>query len=189
MNMVDSLIQRNAEFAKNGHHPDLKIIPSRRTMIIGCVDPRVDPMDIFRLEPGEAAIIRNVGGRVNPSLLETMAILRTVSKVGGEEVGEGWNLVILQHTKCGINAAYHHAPGMVAKYMGVAEDKLDTLAVTDPYKAVAIDVAALKANPNLPGGFVVSGLVYDVDTGLVETVVAPTLLREEQGRASVGGGS
>jgi carbonic anhydrase len=37
----------------------------------------------------------------------------------------------------------------------------------------------LKANPNLPGDIVVSGLVYDVATGLVETVVAPASLRAE----------
>jgi carbonic anhydrase len=28
-------------------------------------------------------VIRNVGGRVNPALFETMAILGTVSRVGG----------------------------------------------------------------------------------------------------------
>ncbi len=50
--------------------------------------------------------------------------------------------------------------------------------IDDPYKAVAIDVAALKANPNLPGEFTVSGLVYDVETGRIETVVPPSLLRE-----------
>jgi carbonic anhydrase len=49
--------------------------------------------------------------------------------------------------------------------------------VTDPYEAVAVDVAALKANPNLPGGFMVSGLVYDVAKGTIDTVVPPALLR------------
>jgi carbonic anhydrase len=179
MDVIETFIQRNAEFAERSFTPDLKIIPSLRTMIIGCVDPRVDPMDILKLEPGEAAIIRNVGGRVMPSLLQTLAILGTVTKASGVEIGSGWNLIVLHHTQCGIIGAYHHAPAMLAKYMGVAEDGLDALAITDPYKAVAVDVAALKANPNLPGGFMVSGLVYDVDTGLVKTVVAAALLREE----------
>jgi hypothetical protein len=39
------------------------------------------------------------------------------------------------------------------------------LAIADPYKAVAVDVAALKANPQLPGGSLVTGLVYDVTIG------------------------
>ncbi|MNQ92847.1 Beta-carbonic anhydrase 1 [compost metagenome] len=179
MDFLQTLAQRNAAFADSGFSADLKIIPSRKTMIIGCVDPRVDPMDVLQLQPGEAAVIRNVGGRVNPALLETMAILRTVSRVGGSEVGEGWNLILLHHTDCGITGCLHHAPELLAKHMGVAPQELAALEIDDPYKAVAVDVAALKANPNLPGGFTVTGLVYDVATGRIDTVVPAGPLRTE----------
>ncbi|WP_394792140.1 carbonic anhydrase [Rhodoferax sp.] len=177
MEFIETLIQRNAEFALNGFNAGLKILPSQRTMILGCVDPRVDPMDVLGLQPGEAAIIRNVGGRVDPAFFETMDILRTVSKAGGEEVGRGWSLVLLQHTKCGIKGCYHHAPALLAQQMRVEEPDLAQLEINDPYKAVAIDVAALRDHPSIPGDFTVSGLVYDVDTGLVDTVVAPARLR------------
>jgi carbonic anhydrase len=177
MDFLETLASRNAEFAQSGFSADLKMMPSRKTMIIGCVDPRVDPMDVLKLAPGETAVIRNVGGRVNPALLETMALLGAVSRAAGQPVGDGWNLVLLHHTDCGINGCYHHAPKLLSKYMGVADDKLDDLAITDPYKAVAIDVEALRANPNLPGGFTVTGLVYDVKTGRIETVVPPVALR------------
>ncbi|WP_419710248.1 carbonic anhydrase [Pseudomonas sp. NFX224] len=179
MDFLQTLAQRNAAFADSDFSADLKIIPSRKTMIIGCVDPRVDPMDVLQLQPGEAAVIRNVGGRVNPALLETMAILRTVSRVGGSEVGEGWNLILLHHTDCGITGCLHHAPELLAKHMGVTPQELAALEIDDPYKAVAVDVAALKANPNLPGGFTVSGLVYDVATGRIDTVVPAGPLRSE----------
>jgi carbonic anhydrase len=46
---------------------------------------------------------------------------------------------------------------------------------------VALDVAALRANSNLPDNLVVSGLVYDVKTGLVEVVIPPAPLRETAG--------
>ena len=36
-----------------------------------------------------------------------------------------------------------------------------------------------KGNPLLPGGFLVTGLVYDVTTGRIEIVVPPALLRPE----------
>ncbi len=145
MDYLDSLTRRNAEFADHGFKTGLKMLPSSKTMIIGCVDPRVDPMDIFQLEPGEAAIIRNVGGRVNPALLETMAILRTVTRAAGGEVGAGWNLIVLHHTDCGISGCYHHAPELLAQHMGVPPQRLDALAIADPYEAVALDVAALKS--------------------------------------------
>ncbi|TPG73921.1 carbonic anhydrase [Pseudomonas arsenicoxydans] len=179
MDFLQTLIERNAAFAQNDFAADLKIIPSQKTLILGCVDPRVDPVDVLKLGPGEAAVIRNVGGRVNPALFETMAILGTVSKLGGAAVGQGWNLIVLHHTDCGISGCYHHAPELLAKHMGVATDELAALEIDDPYKAVAIDVAALKANPNLPGAFTVTGLVYDVTTGLIETVVPAGLLRAE----------
>jgi len=75
-----------------------------------------------------------------------------------------------------VNAALFET---MARHMGVETDKLAALEIDHPYKAVAVDVAALKANPNLPGGFTVTGLVYDVTTGLIETVVPSGLLRPD----------
>ena len=177
MDFLDRLTARNAEFAENGFSADLKMLPSERTIIIGCVDPRVDPMDILKLLPGEAVIIRNIGGRISPAVLETMAMLRTVAVAAGQGVEAGWDLVVLHHTDCGIVGCYHHAPGLLAKHLGVTVDALDGLSVTDPYAAVAVDVAALKANPSLPAAFTARGIVYDIGTGRIETVVPPARLR------------
>ena len=106
-----------------------------------------------------------------------MAMLRIVAKASGGEIGPGWNLIVLHHTDCGINCLVH-SPELLSKYFGVIPAELDAMAITDPHKAVAVDVAALKANPLLPGGFLfVTGLVYDVTTGRVEILVPPALLR------------
>ena len=179
MTVIDALTQRNALFATHDFDAQLQIMPSMKTVIIGCVDPRVDPADIFALNPGEAAVIRNVGGRINPATLQSMAIVRTVAVAQGKEVGPGWNLIVLHHTDCGITPCLAHAPALLAKNLGVEITDLDKLAIADPYAAVAIDVAALKANTQLPGGFLVTGMVYDVETGKVEIVVPPALLRPE----------
>ena len=179
MNVIDDLTLRNEIFVNSNFNADLKMLPSMKTVIIGCVDPRVDPADIFGLKPGEAAVIRNVGGRINPATLQSMAIVRTVAVAQGKEVGPGWNLIVLHHTDCGITPCLTHAPGLLAKNLGVELADLDNLAIADPYAAVAIDVAALKANPQLPGSFIVTGMVYDVVTGKIETVVPPALLRPD----------
>jgi carbonic anhydrase len=179
MDFLETLMERNAEYAQKGFNASLKMLPFKQTVIIGCVDPRVDPADLFDLEPGEAVVIRNVGGRLNAATLETMAILRTVAKAAGKDIGPGWNLIVLHHTDCGIIGCHKHAPDLLAKHLGVAMPQLEDMAIADPYAAVAQDVATLKANPNLPGGFMVSGLVYDVSTGKTEIVVAPSLLRPE----------
>jgi carbonic anhydrase len=117
MNFVETIKLRNGAFVKHGYSPDMKIIPSTKTIIIGCLDPRVDPMDILGLEPNEAAIIRNIGGRVNPALIETLILLPAVAKAVGQEMGPGWNLIILHHTDCGIIGCYKHAPDLLAMHL------------------------------------------------------------------------
>ncbi|KAA0069986.1 carbonic anhydrase [Tardiphaga sp. P9-11] len=179
MEFLETLSERNTHFASNGFANDLKMLPSMRTVIIGCVDGRVDPADIFELKPGEAVVVRNVGGRINRALLETLMILQTVANGAGKPIGEGWNLIVLHHTDCGIIPCYKHAPELLAKHLDVTNAQLDKMAVTDPYEAVQLDVAALKANPVLPAGFMISGVVYDVANGTISTVVPPSRLREE----------
>jgi carbonic anhydrase len=180
MDVVETLFRRNADFAKDGFATDLKMLPSMRTVIVGCVDGRVDPADIFELKPGEAVVIRNVGGRINMALLETMTILQTVANAAGKAIGEGWNLIVLHHTDCGIIPCYKHAPGLLAQHLNVTEDELNKMAIANPYQAVRLDVAALKANNNLPAAMMVSGVVYDVANGKVEIIVPPIRLRDEQ---------
>lgn len=176
MAVLDTLVQRNTRFAQSRFSADLKIMPSMKTIIIGCVDPRVDPVDIFGIQLGEAAIIRNVGGRITPAELRTMEMLGHVSRADGGELGPGWNLIVLHHTDCGITRL-NHAPKLLGQFFGVAPAALEAMAVNDPYASVAIDVSALKANHALSGAFLVTGLVYDVHTGRVETVVASAPLR------------
>jgi carbonic anhydrase len=180
MDYLDTLLHRNTEFVSQGFNPNLRMMPSSRTFIIGCLDPRVDPMNIFKLEAGEAAIFRNIGGRVTPAVLETIGLLRSISKAFGTKIGPGASLIVLHHTDCGINHIYKDAPDLLARHMGVASEQLDTLAITDPRKSVAVDVAALKADPRVPGAYTVSGLVYDVATGKVETVAPPAILWPEE---------
>jgi carbonic anhydrase len=177
MDFVGLITKRNETFAREGFSPDLKIIPSTKTIIIGCLDPRVDPLDILGLEPGEAAIIRNIGGRINAALVETLILLPAVAKAVGQNLGPGWNLVILHHTDCGIIGCYRHAPDLLAAHLGVTRTQLECMAVTDPFKAVAMDVAAWQANPDVPGEFMISGIVYDVASGHIHVVVPPTILR------------
>jgi carbonic anhydrase len=176
MDFHEVMLERNANFARTGFSPELTMMPSTGTIVVGCVDPRVDPANVLGLSLGEAAVIRNVGGRVSHALLETLAVLSVVGAAAGRPGGPR-NLVLLQHTDCGIIGCHRHAPALLARYLGVETVDLDELAITEPYEAIAIDVAALKTNVDLPDGLMVSGLVYDVKTGQVRTVVPPAPLR------------
>jgi carbonic anhydrase len=171
---VTALTARNADFAQQRFVPGAAMMPALKTIVIGCADPRVDPAHVLGLANGEALVIRNIGGRYTPATLETMAILREIAQAEGAAPGPGWNLILLQHTDCGITRLGGH-PELLAGMFGIDEADLPAQAVSDPRAAVGVDVAAIKDNPFLPAEFVVSGLVYDVRTGLIETVVAPSL--------------
>ncbi len=176
MTTLNTLTQRNSDFAAHRFVAGLPMMPTLRTMIIGCVDPRVDPTHLLGLDPGEAIVIRNIGGRITPATLQTMAMLQTIAQVQGANPGGRFHLIVLHHTDCGITRL-EGKPDMLAGYFGISKAELEAKAVTDPRTSVAVDVAALRANPVLPGNWLVSGLVYDVATGRVEVVVPTASLK------------
>jgi carbonic anhydrase len=134
--------------------------------------------ELTRQSPGKSAVICNIGGRINPGLLEKSALLARIGEAAGEIPGGGgqFHLVVLQHTHCGITRLAGD-PAKLAHYFQIQEGEFKTKAVTDPRAAVAVDVAALRAIPALPSAWLISGLVYDVATGLVEIVVPPAPIR------------
>lgn len=179
MTTFDTLMERNQDFAAQRFLKDLPLMPTLGTMIIGCVDPRVDPALLLGLGLGEAVVIRNVGGRITPGTLQTVGMLGRIARMGGGNPAGSFHLIVLQHTQCGI-AHLADDPDMLASYFGIGKEGLQAKALADPRAAVAVDVAALKANPALPGNWLVSGLVYDVATGLVEVVVPPAPLASNE---------
>ena len=172
---VSTLCARNADFARHRFVPGRSLMPALKTLVIGCVDSRVDPAHILGLADGDALVIRNIGGRWTPGALQTIATLRAIGEAEGETGVE--NLIVLQHTDCGITRLGGR-PELVVRTFGIDAADLPAKAVGDPRAAVAVDLAEIKANPDVPAQLIVSGLVYDVSTGLVETVVAPGMLRE-----------
>ena len=184
MGSLDRMLERNKSFAAQqsaagGLMPSLpRALPHVKAVIIGCADMRVDPVHVLGLEPGEAVVMRNIGGRVTPGLLEQMGLLGRIGEVAGERPGGGgeFHLVVLQHTDCGITRLTGD-PALLTHYFQVQNEDLKAKAVADPYVAVAADVALLRTIPALPGGWLVSGLVYDVATGIVEIIVPPAPIR------------
>ena len=139
---------------------------------------RVDPAHVLGIKPGEAVIMRNIGGRITPGLLEQLGLLGRIGEVAGEIAGGGgeFHIIVLQHTYCGITRLAGN-PAMLAHYFQIQDAELRTKAVTDPRAAVTVDVALLRAVPGVPSEWLISGLVYDVATGLFEVVVPPTAIR------------
>jgi carbonic anhydrase len=184
VNNLDHMLQRNKDFAAQQSAagalmPSLpQAMPNVKAIIIGCADMRVDPAHVLGIKPGEAVVLRNIGGRVTPGLLEQLGLLGRIGEVAGRIPGGGreFHIIVLQHTDCGIT---HLAgdPGLLGHYFQIREAELKTKAVSDPRAAIAVDVASLRAIPALPSKWFISGLLYDVATGLVEIVVPAAPIR------------
>ena len=180
MSNLDSMLERNKDFAARQSAAGTimpwlpQALPNVRAIIIGCADMRVDPAHVLGIKPGEAVVMRNIGGRITPELLEQLGLLGRIGEVAEEIPGGGgeFHIIVLQHTDCGITRLAGD-PSMLNRYFQIQDGELKTKAVTDPRAAVAVDVAVLRAIPALPGEWLVSGLVYDVATALVEIVVPP----------------
>jgi carbonic anhydrase len=184
MSTLDSLLERNKEFAAQQSAaatlmPSLpEATPNLKAIIIGCADMRVDPAHLLKLKPGEALVLRNIGGRITPVLLEELGMLGRIGQVVQKVPGGGgeFHLIVLHHTDCGITRLAGD-PAMLAHYFQIDEGKVAAKSVLDPRAAVTGDVAFLRSIPALPGKWLLSGLVYDVATGLIEIVVPPAPIR------------
>jgi carbonic anhydrase len=184
MNNLDRMLERNKDFAAQQSAagtlmPSLpRAMPNVKAMIVACADMRVDPTHVLGLKPGEAVVMRNIGGRITPGLLEQLGLLGQIGAAAGEVPGGGgeFHLIVIQHTDCGIGRLASD-PAKLAHYFQIQEADLKAKAVSDPRAAVAVDVAMLRSVPALPAKWLLSGLVYDVASGLVEVVVPPAPIR------------
>ena len=173
MSTVDVLLDRNRHFAAERFLGPMALMPRLRTTVIGCLDPRVDPAHVLGLELGDAPVIRNVGGRVTPAVLQALDLLALgfpAQLAAGRDGAKG-DLVVLHHNECGITRMQGD-PELLAASFGVH--------VSGPAPP------RRSGSARLPGGrrrrpanhlgvadaYRVTGLFYDVTTGSVEQVVA-----------------
>ena len=145
MNNLDLMLKRNKESA--APMPSLpQSLKALKAVIIGCADMRVDPAQVLGIKAGEAVVMRNIGGRVTPGLLEEFGLLGRIGEVAETIPGGGgeFHLIVVHHTDCGSTRLVGD-PAMLAHYFQIPEREVETKSVRDPGKSVAVDVAALRA--------------------------------------------
>ena len=172
MSNLNPLLDRNRSFAGTGAHEGLTPIPRHQLIVVTCMDGRVDPAHILGVELGDALVIRNSGGRVTHDVLQEIAFIGAVTEMMFGDEAEPFEVAVLHHTGCGSGflADSGFRAGLAAR-TGAEDQALADSAVTDPHESVGRDVALLRQSPLLSDRASVSGHVYDIDTGLVATVI------------------
>jgi carbonic anhydrase len=172
MSNLDPLLERNQEFARIGTHQGLSPMPSHQLFVVSCIDSRVDPAHILGAGPGDALVLRNAGGRVTNEVIDEIAFIAALAENMFGDDAPPFEVAVIHHTACGTRfLADDVFRRRFAARIDADETGLAAAAVTDPIESVKRDVAKLLASPLVPSRVAVSGHVYDVDTGLVETVV------------------
>jgi carbonic anhydrase len=174
---VAELLDRNQAFAASTRRkaaPSLPFLPHQRLYILTCLDCRVDPAEFLGLSFGEALVERNIGGRLTPLVVQDIAYASYLVESKAPD-GPYFEVAIIHHTDCGSrlleNDELRHG---FARRTGYFAETLADIPATDPAQTVRVDVERLRAAPQISRRITISGHVYDVDTGLLTTVVEPT---------------
>ena len=171
MTRMAPLLENN-EWSAHGFTPVPLGVPTARVIVVTCLDHRLDPARILGLEPGDAPVVRNAGGRVTDSVIADIAYLGFLARQVFAVEGPLFEIAVIHHTQCGTGfLADPGFLGQAAEATGVPAHTLAATKVDDPSVTVKEDVERLLASPLLPAGTTVSGHVYDVDTGRVAMVL------------------
>jgi carbonic anhydrase len=169
---IEAALERNRAFAAGGGHQGAVVFPNLGLMVITCLDPRVDPAHFLGLGVSDAMVVRNVGGRVTPEVINDVAFIGQLAE-SLLPAGALFEVAVIHHTQCGTGAlADDTFRRRYAERIGVDEAALREHAVLDPAATVRHDVEGLRSALAIPSRIAVSGHVYDVVTGLVRTVTA-----------------
>ena len=103
MSDLPHLLEGNRRFTEHFADGELPIRPRLSTVVLTCLDARVDPAHLFDLRLGDALVIRNAGGRVNPGVVTDLAVLGLLAAALPGDKATTQELVILHHTDCGMS--------------------------------------------------------------------------------------
>lgn len=132
--------------------------------VVTCMDSRIDPLGMVGLEPGDAKIFRNPGGRVTPQALEALVL--------GVHLLNVRRILVVPHTRCAMaSASLDELRARVGESAGQDASWQTFGVVEDQRAALADDVRVVRSHPLIPESVAVGGFIYDVDTGLLERVV------------------
>jgi carbonic anhydrase len=163
-------LERNRQFAAAGGHVGAVVMPTLRTFVVTCLDPRTDPAHFLGLDLSDAMVVRNVGGRVTQEVVNDVAFIGQLVEAAIPD-GPLFEVAVIHHTQCGAGAlandTFRHK---FAERTGGDEESLRHRAVIDPAVTVAEDVQLLRSARSISPRVRISGHVYDVLSGIVTPV-------------------
>lgn len=156
--------------------------PSRRLVVVTCMDCRIQVEELLGLHPGEAHILRNAGGIVTEDVLRSLIISEQLLGTAG--------VLVIQHTECGLltfqdDWLREHLTRVTGK---TAATPTCFHAFRDLRQSLRQQIQRVRSHPWIPAGVVVRGCILDVSAGtLTELDAGPetALASDEECDATV----
>lgn len=160
----DDLIAANARYAETFSLAGFDGIAHRGIAVVTCIDSRIDPLGLLGIEPGDAKIFRNPGGRVTEAALE--ALVLGVHLLGVDRI------LVVPHTRCAMASSTEaELRQRISAASGQDASQTTWNVVEDQEAALRADVASVRGYPLIPSTVPVGGFLYDVDTGRLTQLV------------------
>lgn len=167
MRVLPELLAANERYAATFDKGNLPRPPVRKVAILTCLDARIMPAQALGLEPGDANVIRNAGGRAADAIRSLVISTRLL---GTREI------IVMHHNDCGLSAfSNDQIRARIAEDLGEeaanAAQELDFLPFTDLEQSVREDVGLIRNSPLIGEDISVHGFIYDVRTGKLNPVI------------------
>ncbi|MBC7630649.1 carbonic anhydrase [Aeromicrobium sp.] len=163
MHNFDDLLDANRGYASEFGLSGFDGIAHAGVAMVTCMDSRIDPLQMIGLEPGDAKILRNPGGRVTDQALVALVIGVTLLQVD--------RILIVEHTRCAMaSSSEDELKQKISRSAGSDASWMTLGAIVDQQSTVHADVERVRSHPLIGDTTLVGGFIYDVDTGLLNPV-------------------
>ena len=163
MSYFENFLKANQAYVELHGDLHLSIKPKTKVAIVTCMDSRLHVAPALGLALGDAHILRNAGGRVTEDMIRSLVISQ--QQMGTREI------VVLHHTDCGAQTFQNKDfQEHLKRELGVDVSDQDFLPFQDVEESVREDMQLLRECPLIPEDVIISGAVYDVDTGSMRVV-------------------
>ncbi|MGI8411058.1 MAG: beta-class carbonic anhydrase [Solirubrobacteraceae bacterium] len=157
MSVTEELVQANAQYSDRFDKQGLAMPPARHVAVLTCMDARLVPSRMLGLEEGDAHVIRNAGGRAQDAVRSLVISQRLL---GTKEV------VVIHHADCGmLSFTSDQLSAKVKEDLGADDGGIDYLPFSEVTQSVRDDVEYLRKSPLIADDVLITGFVYDEQTG------------------------
>lgn len=166
MSSIEDLLVRSKIHAANFDKGHLDTPPLKKLVIVTCMDARINLYSLFGLEEGDAHVLRNAGGVVTDDTIRSLAISQRM--LGTEEI------VLIHHTECGLRTITDDGFKDAIEQETGTRPPWAVEAFDDTAESVRRSISRIKTSPFIPHKENMNGFIYDVHTGELEKISAPS---------------